>query len=406
MKLRNVIYCGDNLEWMRKMSDEFVDLIYADPPFFSNRHYEVIFNDGAEIRAFEDRWKGGIHHYIEWMRERCFEMRRVLKPTGSLYLHCDWHASHYLKVMLDEIFGYSNFQNEIVWCYRLGGRPRKGWPRKHDTILFYSKDKELFYFDGDSVRVPYESSGGYVSSGRKVVGDKVYYVNPRGKVPEDWWFISALNRQSKERLGYPTQKPEALLERIIKASSKPGDLVMDPFCGCGTTIVVSQKLGRDWLGIDISPTACKLMKRRVEQAGARNVEIIGLPMTIEELKELKPFEFQNWIIGAMGGTVSERKVKDMGIDGYTFWDRWPIQVKQQEKVGRPVVDEFETALQRYGERMMKAAKERKNGTFRLKGIIVAFSFTKDAYEEAARAKSEGLEIELLTVEEVLKEFAK
>jgi len=134
------------------------------------------------------------------------------------------------------------------------------------------------------------------------------------------------------------------------------------------------------------------------------VEIIGLPMTIEELKELKPFEFQNWIIGAMGGTLSERKVKDMGIDGYTFWERWPIQVKQQERVGRPVVDKFETALQRYGERMVKAAKERKNGTFRLKGIIVAFSFTKDAYEEAARAKSEGLEIKLLTVKEVVKEF--
>jgi len=248
------------------MPDEFVDLIYADPPFFSNRHYEVIFNDGAEIRAFEDRWKGGIHHYIEWMRERCFEMRRVLKPTGSLYLHCDWHASHYLKVMLDEIFGYSNFQNEIVRCYRLGGRPRKGWPRKHDTILFYSKDKELFYFDGDSVRVPYESSGGYVSSGRKVVGDKVYYVNPRGKVPEDWWFISALNRQSKERLGYPTQKPEALLERIIKASSKPGDLVMDPFCGCGTTLVVAERLHRRWIGIDVSPIAITLTQRRLHGA--------------------------------------------------------------------------------------------------------------------------------------------
>lgn len=108
MKLANVIYCGDNLERIRKMPDEFVDLIYADPPFFSKRHYEVIWSDGAEIRSFEDRWKGGIYHYIEWMKERCFEMRRILKPAGSLYLHCDWHAGHYLKVMLDDIFGYSN----------------------------------------------------------------------------------------------------------------------------------------------------------------------------------------------------------------------------------------------------------------------------------------------------------
>ena len=418
MKLRNVIYCGDNLEWMRKMPDEFVDLIYADPPFFSNRHYEVIFHDGAEIRAFEDRWKGGIYHYIEWRKERCFEMRRILKLTGSLYLHCDWHASHYLKVMLDEIFGYDRFRNEIIWYYSVGGKSRRYWARKHDTIFFYTKTNK-WTFNADEVKKYGHRKTGVKSFGGKIGRDeqgrlyqdkitksgKVYrYYLDEGKVPEDVWEIQSLQSQSKERLGYPTQKPEALLERIILASSNPGDLVMDPFCGCGTTLAVAQRLGRDWLGIDVSPTACKLMKRRVEQVGARNVEIIGLPMTIEELKELKPFEFQNWIIGAMGGTLSERKVKDMGIDGYTFWERWPIQVKQQERVGRPVVDKFETALQRYGERMVKAAKERKNGTFRLKGIIVAFSFTKDAYEEAARAKSEGLEIKLLTVKEVVKEF--
>lgn len=408
MKLRNVIYCGDNLEWMRKMPDEFVDLIYADPPFFSNRHYEVIFHDGAEIRAFEDRWKGGIHHYIEWMRERCFEMRRILKPTGSLYLHCDWHASHYLKVMLDEIFGYNCFRNHIVWSYRRWPSPGRQFQRMHDDILFYAKGEEntfnvLYEPPSESFKRRFKGKRQVLDEKRKtrkLVADE----ETKGLPMRDVWSISIIAGFSKERLGYPTQKPEALLERIILASSNPGDLVMDPFCGCGTTLAVAQRLGRNWLGIDVSPTACKLMKRRVEQVGARNVEIIGLPMTIEELKELKPFEFQNWIIGAMGGTVSDRKVKDMGIDGYTFWERWPIQVKQQEKVGRPVVDEFETALQRYGERMMKAAKERKNGTFRLKGIIVAFSFTKDAYEEAARAKSEGLEIELLTVEEVVREF--
>jgi len=280
----------------------------------------------------------------------------------------------------------------------------------HDDILFYAKGEEntfnvLYEPPSESFKRRFKGKRQVLDEKRKtrkLVADE----ETKGLPMRDVWSISIIAGFSKERLGYPTQKPEALLERIILASSNPGDLVMDPFCGCGTTLAVAQRLGRDWLGIDVSPTACKLMKRRVEQVGARNVEIIGLPMTIEELKELKPFEFQNWIIGAMGGTVSERKVKDMGIDGYTFWERWPIQVKQQEKVGRPVVDEFETALQRYGERMMKAAKERKNGTFRLKGIIVAFSFTKDAYEEAARAKSEGLEIELLTVEEVLKEFAK
>jgi len=154
----------------------------------------------------------------------------------------------------------------------------------------------------------------------------------------------------------------------------------------------------------VSPTACKLMKRRLEQAGADGVEIIGLPMSINELKELNPFEFQNWIIGAMGGTPSARKVHDMGIDGYTFLNRIPIQVKQQERVGRPVVDDFETALRRHGESAVKAANERKNTHFALQGIIVALSFTKGAHEEVARAKGEGIDIQLFTVAEVVKEF--
>jgi len=190
----------------------------------------------------------------------------------------------------------------------------------------------------------------------------------------------------------------------VLASSNEGDLIFDPFCGCGTSIAIAHKLGRQWLGIDVSPTACKLMKRRLEQVGAEDVEITGLPMSISELKELQAFEFQNWIIGAMGGTPSKRQVHDMGIDGYTFFDRIPVQVKQSEHVGRPVVDDFETALRRQGESALKAAKERKNSHFALQGIIVAFSFTKGAHEEVARAKGEGIDIQLLTVAEVVKEF--
>jgi DNA modification methylase len=408
MKLENVIYCGDNLQWMRKFPDSFVDLIYLDPPFFSNRHYEVIFKDGAEIRSFADRWKGGIHHYIEWMRERVFEMRRLLKATGSIYLHCDWHAGHYLKVMMDDVFGYKNFRNEIVWCYRGGGRPKKDFPRKHDTIFRYSKTDE-YYFNPDPIRIPYEAEGKNRTDismwGRHgdIDRDKQYGPHPLGKVPEDWWLIDQLNANDPRRLGYPTQKPPELLERIILSSSKEGDLVFDPFCGCGTTLIVAQKYRRRWLAIDVSPTACKLMKREVEKFGAKGVDIIGLPMSLEELKTLNPFEFQNWIIGAIGGTVSEKKVKDLGIDGYTFMERDPIQVKQQEKVGRKVVDEFETAIVRSQEGRLKAAKERGNHVS-LKGIIVAFSFTKDAYEEIAKAKERGFEIKLLTVQDVVKEF--
>jgi len=417
MKMENVIYCGDNLVRLQAMPDGFVDLVYADPPFFSNRHYEVIWNDGAEIRSFEDRWRGGIHHYVEWMKDRCFEIHRVLRKTGSMYLHCDWHASHYLKTMLDEVFGAANFQNEIVWYYGAGGRSRKRFGRKHDVLLFYSKGKKWTFNDRD-IRVPMKagktSFGGRLRKDengrvyREVWGTgrkKIYrYYLDEGKVPEDVWEIPSIQSRDRERLGYPTQKPESLLERVVLASSNEGDLVLDPFCGCGTSIAVAERLGRRWVGIDVSPTACKLMKRRLDAIGAKGVRITGLPMSIDGLKDLDPFEFQNWIVGAMEGAPSARKVRDMGIDGYTYFDRQPIQVKQSEHVGRPVVDDFETAMRRYYANALRAAEERKERAFTMKGIIVAFSFTRGAHEEVARAKGEGIEIDLLRVEDVVKGF--
>ena len=392
MKLQNVIYCGDNLTWMKQMPDGFIDLCYIDPPFFSNKHYEVIFNDGEEIRSFEDRWKGNIYHYIEWMKVRIFEIHRLLKDAGSFYLHCDWHAGHYLKVMCDEIFGINNFQNDIIWRYRRWPSKQKGFQRMHDNILRYSKGKSLIW---NQLYEKLSSSSLKQWKGKK----RIDVVSPEGKrhsitaeekspgVPmSDVWEISQLSGPWKEYLGYPTQKPEALMERIIKASSKEGDLVFDPFCGCGTTLVVAQRLKRNWLGIDVSPTACKLMKRRLAKVGVVGVEIFGLPLDINELKALKPFEFQNWVIGTLGGTVSDKKSADMGIDGYSFMERDPIQVKQQEHVGRIEVDKFETALRRVG---------------KSKGIMVAFSYTKGAYEEVARAKDHnGLEITLMSVAQV------
>jgi DNA modification methylase len=457
MKLENAIYCGDNLEWMQKLPEGFVDLVYTDPPFFSNRLYEVIWNDGAEIRSFEDRWKGGIHHYIEWMKQRCFEIHRTLKPTGSFLLHCDWHASHYLKVMLDDVFGNrACFRNEIIWHYS-GWRPagNKQFGRKHDVLLCYSKSPTAWTFHGarrswvkdysleqlrqktikrDAAgeyiigkgeklyvrmllreylknrkqKVWLDNNGEYVwADGRKTVKRYLHDVLLEGRAVDDVWEIRALTTSAKERLDYPTQKPEALLERVILSNSNEGDLVFDPFCGCGTTITVAQKLGRRWIGIDVSPTACKLMRRRVESTGMDNAQIIGLPLNIEELKELNPIEFQNWIIGAMGGHSSIRKSRDMGIDGYTFLDRIPIQVKQQEKVGRPVIDGFETAIKRHYANAAQAAQECGDEDFRMRGVVVAFGFTggkEGAYEEVARAKEGGIDIQLLTVKEAVKEF--
>ena len=402
MKLEGVLYCGDNLYWMSRLPDEFVDLCYIDPPFFSNKNYEVIFKDGEEIRSFEDRWKGGIENYIEWMRVRVEEIHRLLKPTGSFYLHCDWHASHHLKVMCDEIFGIDNFQNEIVWNYpnKLPDRRKKLFTREHDVILFYSKHDPLHTF-----HVQYEKREKPVKDRRikKVAGKKVTVRDNEGRVIYDIyenrmvpnvWRIPMLTGRDKERFGYPTQKPEALLERIMKASSNPGDLVFDCFCACGTTLAVAQRLGRRWLGIDVSPTGCKLVQYRLSNLRVR-AEIIGLPRTIEELKQLSPTEFQNWVIGAAGGRVSDRMSRDMGIDGYTFYGlygekEYPIAVKRMDKVGRIWVDNFETAMRRKGYN---------------KGYIVAFDFTRDAHEEVARAKSqEGLDIELVKVGEIKERF--
>lgn len=415
MKLENVIYSGDNLTWLKQFPNKLVDLIYLDPPFFSNKHYEVIFNDGEEIRSFEDRWKGGINHYIEWMKERIFELHRVLKDAGSFYLHCDWHASHYLKVTCDNIFGYNNFRNEIIWHYRRWTNVQKQFQKMHDVILFYAKTDDNIFNPieveiSDSQKNKFQR--GYdtnvIHTKDKITKQIIIYdiekvkkariniseydnvVNreaPKVFSP-DVWIMPPINSQAKERMGYPTQKPEKLIERIILASSNKNDLILDPFCGCGTTIAVAQRLGRKWIGIDVSPSACKLMKLRVEKVMGSNkdVEIIGLPLNIDELKKLPPFEFQNWCIGALGGTVNPKKVGDMGIDGFTFMHRDPIQVKQSENVGRNVIDNFETALQR----------DKKD-----KGFIIALSFGKGAYEEVARIKKEGLFIDLLTVDKLL-----
>ena len=309
------------------------------------------------------------------------EMHRVLKPTGVIFLHSDWHASHYLKIMLDNVFGPKNFRNEIVWCYRGGGVP------KHDPIFFYSKSSRYFF---EPQYVPYSESTQQVMgrTGQRV--NKTDIDLARGAHMPDWWTdINSLQTWQRERMGYPTEKPEALLERIITASSREADIVLDPFCGCGTTVTVAERLRRRWVGIDISPTAVNIMKQRLVKAthGRCRPKTIGLPVTEEHLRGLKPFEFQNWVIQRFHGTHSSRKTGDMGIDGYSFMVHDPIQVKQAERVGRNVIDNFETAVERAGKD---------------KGYIVAFSFTRGAMEEVARARWERkLDIKLVRVADLL-----
>jgi hypothetical protein len=299
---------------------------------------------------------------------------------------------------MDKIFGENNFRNEIVWCYTGASSPgQKQFPRKHDTIFWYSKDKD-WVFNEDAIRMPYsvatlQRAKAGAKGGRS--SESVFHgirtkriLDDKGKLPEDWWEIPPVGSTAKERLGYPTQKPEALLEKIIKTASNKKDIILDPMAGGGTTIAVAHKLRRKWIGIDISPMACKMMVERMRKLGVIPLKVIGMPKTVKEIKELQPFVFQNWVCEQLLAHPSRKKVGDMGIDGWMM-DGRPLQVKQSEHIGRNVIDNFETAIQR-----MKKTK----------GVIVALSFGKGAYEEVARAKNQmGLDIELKTVEDILGE---
>jgi DNA modification methylase len=479
----SVLHCEDNLKMLTGFPPECVDLVYLDPPFFSNRIYEVIWGDEAEVRSFADRWEGGIQVYLDWMEARLVQLHRILKPTGSLFLHCDQAAGHYLKVLLDEIFGVKNFRNEIIWRRTASNKTTTRFGPIHQNIFYYGKSKRApFYtqfgpyteayvrekFDHIDARGRYQEvaltgSGTRKGESRKpwrgynptkvgrhwalptyvfekyedLTGDdlrqyslpkrldkldeaelihwpvkaepvpryKFYLEDAPGVALQDLWSFTPgtegcvtgtsagidaqvkwLSSKSAERVGYPTQKPEGILERIIKATTKEGEIVLDPFCGCGTTVAAAERLKRRWIGIDVSPQAVEVMKLRLAKQKVTPV-VHGLPASVDDLRQLGPFEFQHWIVQRVLGEQSPRKTADKGIDGYSFFERLPIQVKQKERVGRPDLDAFETAIRR----------EKKH-----KGFLVAFSFSRGAIEGAAVARKErGIEIVLVKVEDVV-----
>jgi len=453
---RNKLICGDNLEVLPTLDPESVDLIYIDPPFFSNRNYAVVWHDEAEVQTFKDRWAGGIEVFIDWMRHRVRELHRVLKPTGSFYLHCDWHAGHYLKVMCDDIFGIGNFRNDIIWKRsQTRSSISKIYKHSHDVLLFYTKSSKYTFniqykplsdgsmktYNKQDKRGRYQAVPLLVSEKRNGETGKIwrgvdpnkhgkngshwittpdkldeyektglviwpkksgglprlkYYLHENKGVPigDLWDDIDLITSSSSEALGYPTQKPEELLARVINTSSNKGHIILDSFCGCGTSLAVAQILGRNWTGIDVSPSAVALVKKRLGSLGVNktNTDISGMPMTPKDVKKMDPFDFQTWAVNELHGTVNARKVGDMGIDGYSFIEHHPIQVKQSEHVGRNVVDNFETALRRHY----------KTDKGIMKGAIIALSFGRGAREEVARAKREKIEIQLITVEEILK----
>jgi len=336
----NRLFCGDNLEVLRRhLADESVDLCYIDPPFHSRRNYRTRQPSREQTRAFSDTWawddaaqtgfdavcrqpsklarllqglepvvgQGSLLAYLVSVAQRLSEIDRVLRPTGSLFLHCDPTASHYLKLLLDAVFCApgGGFRNEIVWCYSHGGRSRKWFGRKHDIIFFYGKSDRCF-FDPRAVRAEMRSGtssfGGRLLTGedgrkyRLVYGTRnshgetryyKYYLD-EGKLPEDWWAdINSLQASAAERTGYPTQKPEALLDRILGACSRPGDMVLDAYCGSGTTLVAAQRGGRAWVGIDLAPQAIALTLDRLKAAfGSEVAERIEVDLGYDRLRNL------------------------------------------------------------------------------------------------------------------------
>jgi DNA modification methylase len=272
----NRLFFGDCLHVMRMLPSECIDLIYIDPPFFSGRNYNIIFGDKNEIRSFTDIWEGGMPGYLIWLNARLYEMKRLLKPTGSIFVHLDWHAAHYVKCEMDRVFGSGGptgkdrgFKNEIAWCYKSGGASKAHYSRKHDTILFYTETSR-YVFNHQKEKSYNREMKPYHFEGIEEFKDDIGWYTLVGM--KDYWEIDMVGRTSSERIGYPTQKPEALLERIIKGSSNAGGVVGDFFCGGGVTCAVAQKHGRRWLGCDISRVAVALTADRIARILAPNLK--------------------------------------------------------------------------------------------------------------------------------------
>lgn len=469
----NQLILGDNLEIMKKMDSESIDLIYLDPPFFSNRNYEVIWGDKGEIRSFEDRWSGGIDHYIAWLKERVEEMHRLLKPTGSIFLHCDWHADAYIRVyILDKLFGDNNFKGEIIWKRTFAHSDAKNkLSVLKDTIWYYSKSSKYTYnpiyseydekyikdfYSSEDKRGKYQaitltgpklnpndiewrgyhpkSSGRSWSIPKDIIAEltqnekklsqlerlellyendyiefskngiprvKKYLDKGKGVILGDVWTdINNVSAQSNERIGYPTQKPEALLDRIIRMCSNEGDIVLDPFVGGGTTAAVADKLNRKWIGIDQSVQAIKVSELRLN----KQQNLFSDPFTVslhkydyDTLRYKDAFEFEKFIVEQFGGKPNIKQKGDFGIDGKTL-DGTPIQVKRSDNIGRNVVDNFVSAAKRFDSKKFEENIKNKNSI----GTIIAFSFGKGAIQEVARLKNDdGVILSLTKVEDII-----
>ena len=323
---QNLLFWGDNKDILATLLEQGfrgkIDLIYIDPPFMSGADYvrKVELRGIKENRTnldeadliqqtmYFDMWKNDA--YLQFMYERLMLLKELLSETGSIYVHLDWHVGHYVKLLMDEVFGQDNLVNEIIWCYTGPTKQINNFPRKHDVILFYVKNKDKKCFNADDVRIPYKAlhhGGAYFGEGIDEILEKEYKM--KGKIPEDWWIdISPTDRMVKEQTGFATQKPEVLLERIIKASSNPDDLVLDCFIGSGTTAVVAQKLGRRWIGCDINKGAIQLTSSRLQK-------IIQEQIKSKQTKypSFALYKVNNYDLKILQTEATELAIKHLGI---------------------------------------------------------------------------------------------
>lgn len=497
------LYYGDNLTILREhVKDESVDLVYLDPPFNSNASYNVLFKapDGheshAQMEAFEDTWHWNetaekafdevmasgntdaaemlramrtfLHDndmmaYLAMMAVRLLELHRVLKPTGSLYLHCDPTASHYLKILLDAVFGKERFLNEIIWLRTNSHNMKtKTWVRQNDYILYYSKGPTFTFnaqyidyseaqlgrfkpdetgrlykaenltfstanlarqFEWRGTKPPENRSWGYdkdtlerlLSEGRillkkdgspRMDGLKIYFDETKGKpCGTNWTDIARIGNTSDERLGYPTQKPQELLERILNASSNEGDIVLDPFCGCGTTVHAAEKLKREWIGIDVTHLAISLIKKRLRDAfPTAQIDVHGVPKDVEGARELAAqdkYQFQWWAVSLVDAVPygGKKKGADGGVDGYIYFkpdgkvtEKAVVSVKGGENVGVGMIRDLIATVEREKAKMgvlLSLAEP----TQPMKKEAIAAGFYKTEYGEYPK-------IQILTIEQL------
>ncbi|MBI1825413.1 MAG: restriction endonuclease [Planctomycetes bacterium] len=508
----NVLYYGDNLDILRRyIKDESVDLVYLDPPFNSSADYNVLFaeRDGtrahAQIKAFGDTWtwdqeaaanfEDVLHNggdrvaqamlalrtflgtsdmlaYLSMMAPRLVELRRVLKLTGSIYLHCDPTASHYLKLLMDSVFRPQNFRNEIIWRRTLSkSLMRRRLPRNHDVIIAFQRSDQSTWND-EVVFTPYDEENlgertadkyrHIDADGRKYRLDNL--INPNrnrpnlryaflgvtrvwrwtkdrmqkaydeglivqtrpGRVPQlkryldeqrgvpfgdVWTDIPPINSQARERLGYPTQKPEALLERIIRSASNERDVVLDPFCGCGTAVAVAQRLKRRWIGIDITHLVINLVKTRIRDAfGPRlKYRVVGEPVSLPDARDLArndAYQFQWWALGLVGARpVEQQKGADKGIDGRLYFHdsadaseikQIVVSVKAGQNIGVSMVRDLVGVVQRERAAMaVLITMEEPTKPMRTEAASAGF------YESPSLKKTRHPRVQIFTIEELL-----